>query len=225
MKESKIISQQEINEEQENDEEQDSEWQQSIRKSRRWSYLIFVLAIIFFLIYSYDKAQLKLFVYLSIISLITAILFFLPITNYIFDNEEYEPNEDIAAFIKKLRSRALLFNNLSVLVFIVTVFVIVCSFYLLIYSQTSSAADATKPDYSKLTSQIGSVIILIFLVQVLFRVFKYLLRVGAFYNGKADAIELFELNSKYDLDKLLDSFTPSNYDISDVESPNLYPKA
>ena len=207
-------------------------WQKSIQRSRRWSYVIFVLAIISFFVYYLNDTNsflhhinpYKPFLYLSILLLVAGILFFMPIDNYIFDNKEYELSENTYGFIERLRLRAIVFNNLSVLVFIVTVFVIVCSFYLLIRSDTAADTNPAQLNYSKLTAQVGSVVILIFLVQILFRVFKYLLRVAAFYNGKADAIELSELDPKYKLDTVLDSFAPTNYDISDVESPNLFPK-
>ncbi len=218
------------NQQEDNGEQQDNSWQEDVRRLRRWSYLFLLLAIIAFSLY-YFNIQPAFFGWSSIIAFVVAILLFLPINYYIFDNKEYEPNETVEGLIGKLRLRAVLFNNLSVLVFIVTVFVIVCSFYLMIHAQTSSASNPTKsidpakPDsYSKLASQIGAVVILIFLVQILFRVFKYLLRVGAFYNGKADAIELSLLNPTYNYETLLDSFTPTSYDISDVDSPNLTAK-
>lgn len=192
--------------------------------SRRWSYLIFLFAVVSFVMYYLNQSNdhFKLFLYVSIGLVLISILFFLPVNNYIFDNEEYEPSANVYAFIERLRLRAILFNNLSILVFIVTVFVIVASFYLLVRANVAADKDIPKLDYSKLTSQIGSVVILIFLVQILFKVFKYLLRVGAFYNAKADAIELSELDPKFKLDTLFDTFTPSTYDISDVDSPNLF---
>lgn len=86
--------------------------------------------------------------------------------------------------------------------------------------------DQSKLNYVVLVSQVGSAVILIFLVQILFRVFKYLIRVGGFYNGKADALELTLLDkgkTYTDPYKTLEAFTPNNYDMSDVESPNLVP--
>jgi hypothetical protein len=60
--------------------------------------------------------------------------------------------------------------------------------------------------------------LLVFLVQILFRVFKYLLRVAAFYNARADAIEFDQLSTKLTLDKSMDLFTPDKYDISELEN-------
>jgi len=86
--------------------------------------------------------------------------------------------------------------------------------------------DLQQLNYLALVSQVGSVVVLIFLVQILFRVFKYLIRVGGFYNGKADALELTLLDkgkNYSDPYQLLETFTPKSYDMSDVESPGLLP--
>ena len=52
---------------------------------------------------------------------------------------------------------------------------------------------------------------------------KYMLRVAAFYNARADAIEFVMLDTTKvnDLEKLMDSFTPDKYDISDLEKIDL----
>ena len=164
----------------------------------------------------------------GIILAVIGVLFILPINYYLFDVEDWEENDSIRAVIKKLRLRAILFNNLSILILLIAIAVIVFSFYQLSHPSWKPAASTstdTNASILFLATQVGSAVILIFLVQILFRVFKYLIRVGGFYNGKADALELnFVINNnKYDADKLLESMTPQSYDISDIESPNLFP--
>jgi len=212
-------------------EEKLNQEESQIRRSRIIGGIACVFSVILFAIYFLKGPGInyqKLLAYASIILLLVGILFILPITYYIFDIKDWVVNKSIRAVIKKLRMRAIIFNNLSILILIVTIFIIAFSFYQLrhpdyvLLDQHTAKVDIS---YFILVSQIGSVIILIFLVQILFRVFKYLIRVGGFYNGKADALEL-KLNNdgvSFDTDKLLESFTPQNYDISDVDSPNFYP--
>jgi hypothetical protein len=124
--------------------------------------------------------------------------------------------------VNKLRLRGVLFNNLSVIIFFTTILVILGGFYLLI----APPGNSTKELPVNLTIRISASLLLIFLVQVLFRVFKYLLRVAGFYNAKADAIEFnqfykAENQPQPTLEKLMDLFTPSTYDMSDLPSDNL----
>ena len=105
--------------------------------------------------------------------------------------------------------------------------IIVTGFYLLVNPYpVEKTVDETKiPDQiiisTSLTIRIGSSVLLIFLVGILFRVFKYLLRVAAFYNSKADALEFFIMHPKMELQKLMELFTPDKYDISDLEQTSI----
>jgi hypothetical protein len=60
------------------------------------------------------------------------------------------------------------------------------------------------------------------LVQILFKVFKYLLRVAAFYHARADGIEFVSFDDKISLDKIMDLLTPDKYDISELENLNIF---
>lgn len=164
--------------------------------------------------------------FFSIITIAIGILLIFPfelIPLFIFDNSEWRPNNSIPALIKKIRLRALLFFNLSVVIFLVTLIVIIASYYILINPQVNEKNDPNVLG-DIITIRISATALVIFLVQILFRVFKYLLRVAAFYNAKADAMEFHVLNPKMDLTILMDLFTPEKYDISDVVNPSFFNK-
>jgi hypothetical protein len=130
----------------------------------------------------------------------------------IFDNKEYIKNKNLEDLVEKIRLRALMLNNLSVGIFFATLLVIIAGFYFL--TRPAIPANDGSALSVNLTIRIGSSVLLIFLVQILFRVFKYLLRVAAFYNAKADALELDKMDSTLGLEKLSKILTPDNYDIS-----------
>ncbi|QHV99316.1 hypothetical protein [Spirosoma endbachense] len=137
----------------------------------------------------------------------------------VINPEDYTKNEDKDDLVKKLRLRALLFNNLTVILLLIIFIIIVVSFYLLILPPKE------KLYYKEyiLAVQIGVSVLLIFLVNILFRVFKYLLRVAAFYNARADAIELYIIDPGLDLNKYTELFTPSGYDISELPQSSWNP--
>lgn len=130
----------------------------------------------------------------------------------IYDNREYDKNKTLDELVEKIRYRATLFNNIAIIIFFFTLIVIFSGFYLLVH-----ANDNPKDFTVGLTIRIGVSVLLIFLVQILFKVFKYLLRVAAFYLAKADAIEYHTLNSGSDLKELMELFTPTAYDITDMQ--------
>lgn len=204
--------------------------QKSIRRSRRIGLALFLPAVLLFCWYLFRDAEAphsSLLLYASLSLLLAGVLFLLPINYFIFDVEDWKPNDTARKLVNKLRLRGLVYTNLSILVLVIAVFVIVFSCYQLAHPTADLAPKTLEPNLRAalvLTSQVGAVVVLIFLVQILFRVFKYLVRIGGFYNGKADAIELSLTPSGkgVELPKLLDSFTPQAYDISDVESPVLY---
>ena len=202
----------------------------SIRRSRIIGIIISLIAIIPAVVYlnSIDNNYAVYLPYISLVLLLVGVLFLLPVNYYIFDVGDWEKNNSIRKIIRKLRLRAIVFNNLSVLILIINISIIIFSFYRLSHPGLlflKEKLPESSFNYILLASQVGSVIILIFLVQILFRVFKYLIRVGGFYNGKADALELnlLDKENRYKVDILLDSLTPQAYDISDVDSPNLFP--
>ncbi len=211
--------------------DQRSEEERSIQRSRNIGAILMAISLTLIGIYLWGDPNWSKGYHLTFISAILfvlGLLFLLPINYYLFDVKDWEENKDVRMVIKKLRLRAIVFNNLSVLILIIAVIVIALSFYQIGHPNTniySNKSPDSLNNYVWLASQVGSIIVLIFLVQILFRVFKYLVRVGGFYNGKADALELCLLDDgkTYKIDTLLESLTPQSYDMSDVDSPNLYP--
>jgi MFS family permease len=171
-----------------------------------------------------DPHNKALFSFFSIISAVIGLLVIIPfglIPEYIFDIQEWSPNETVEELVDRLRHRAILFSNLSVGILVLTIFVIGLSFYILVFTPDS----ISKPNELEklITLRISATALVIFLVQILFRVFKYLLRVAAFYNGKADAIEFHKLEGG-DLTPIMQMFTPDKYDINDISNPPLWNK-
>ncbi|MGZ3884449.1 MAG: hypothetical protein ACXVP0_09715 [Bacteroidia bacterium] len=141
--------------------------------------------------------------------------------NYIFDPLSYQPNKTPENLVKSLRLRALLFNNVSVVIVFFIILIIIIGFIFLINPPIENSGTGVD-NTTSLTVRIGSSVLLIFLVQILFRVFKYLLRVAAFYNAKADALEYSIITSHKELEKIMPLFTPDQYDMSDVPSPAFF---
>lgn len=164
------------------------------------------------------KPYLNLFTWMFLLLGLGLLLSVLEFSEYIFDPKSYKANKQINEFIKSLRLRAILFNNLSIVIFLLIILVIATGFIVLLNPPTSGT-ETNAPVQVDLTVRISSSVLLIFLVQILFRVFKYLLRVAAFYNAKADALEFAEMKPLGDNEKLLSLFTPDQYDMSDVPSP------
>lgn len=152
------------------------------------------------------------------ICLITGVLVTIPFENiqyYVWDNKDYELNNDLDELISKLRYRATLYKNVSIGVLIAILLVIALSFALLVDPPVKGGSEQSQL-VAALSIRIGASVLLIFLVHILFRVFKYILRVAAFYQGKADAIEFNKFKPHTDLIKVMDMFTPDKYDISDL---------
>lgn len=159
----------------------------------------------------------------SVILIIIGLILIIPfelIPLYFFDNREYDENKTVEELVKKIRFRACLFNNISIIIFFFTILVIFIGFYLLVFPPLDNTNNASILPTS-LTVRIGASVLIIFLVQILFRVFKYLLRVASFYNAKADAIEFFKIKPDFELEKLMDLFTPDKYDISDLQQSSV----
>ncbi len=171
-----------------------------------------------------DDHQSKILSYFTFIGIIAGLLLVIPfgmIPLIIYDNHEYDANLSIESLVEKIRYRAVLFNNISVTIFFFTILIILVSFYLLVFPPIAASVNDQNYLSTSLTIRIGSSVLLVFLVQILFRVFKYLLRVAAFYNAKADAIEFNKFKPEIELDKLMELFTPDKYDISDLQQPSV----
>lgn len=152
--------------------------------------------------------------------LIFVLIIFIPqIQYYFFDPKTWQENKAFEDVIKSLRYRAVLYNNISIAIFVVILIVIFTGFYFLVTPPVPKSVEV-----SILTVQIGSSVLLIFLVGILFRVFKYLLRVASFYNAKADALDYIKLQHNsdlQDLEKLITLFVPEKYDMSELDQPSI----
>jgi hypothetical protein len=189
-------------------------------------YVLFNLACVGLLVKYYfikDPGTGDLITFSSVIIIAGSLLLIFPFDQIIFDNHEWHPNKAVPELIVKIRLRGVLFNNISVIIFIITVLIIIAGFYILIHP-ISDARKEPGTETNLITIRVSATTLLIFLVQVLFRVFKYLLRVAAFYNAKADALEVFALKSEIPLADLMTMFTPDKYDISDVTTPSFLDK-
>ena len=183
------------------------------------AYLLMRLIQYFFFVNSENNV----YSFVSVLLLITGILLFIPfeyLPYFFWDNREYEANKTIDQLIRKLRFRATLFNNISIAVLLLNIVVIIAGFYLLINPPLRNTLYENQLVIS-LTIRIGASVLLIFLVHILFRVFKYTLRVAAFYHGKADAIEFNKLKPNTDLEKFMGLFTPDTYDITDLQQSSI----
>ncbi|TKK66113.1 hypothetical protein FC093_17805 [Ilyomonas limi] len=196
-------------------------------RKNKWIIGLFLIAVFLLLLlirhYFLFNSQNNVYSFVSILLLIVGILLFIPfeyIPYFFYDNREYVANKTAEQLVKKLRYRALLFNNISIAVLLINIVVIALGFYLLINPPVKNVSDQNLLATS-LTIRIGASVLLIFLVQILFRVFKYTLRIAAFYNGKADAIEFNKIMPEANLEKFMELFTPDKYDISDLQQPSI----
>jgi len=137
---------------------------------------------------------------------------------YFWDNKEYEENTNLKELKKKIRLRAILYSNLSVVILVFNILVILIGFYVLLYPPKIDGAFQLT---NVLTVQISASVMLIFLVQILFRVFKYLLRVAAFYHGLVDAVEFHQHNKDVTQEQAFALFSPDKFDISDIQDTSL----
>jgi hypothetical protein len=86
-----------------------------------------------------------------------------------------------------------------------------------------SAADQrfTQQLVTTTTTRIGSIIILLFLVQILVTLYRYNVRAAAFYDGRADALLLIQ-GKDAELGRLVDLFTPTSVDFGRMPSTPLH---
>lgn len=193
----------------------------------KWRFGLFLIAIYLLMLlvhhFFFQNSENTVYAFITTLLLIAGSLLLIPfeyLPYFFWDNKEYESNKTIEQLIKKLRFRATLFNNISIAVLLSNIIVIISGFYLLINPPLKNATDQNQLAIS-LTIRIGASFLLIFLVHILFKVFKYVLRVAAFYHAKADAIELNKLMPDSDLEKFMDLFTPDKYDITDLQQSSI----
>jgi hypothetical protein len=76
------------------------------------------------------------------------------------------------------------------------------------------SADSSKTQLfaSTITTRLGSVLILLFLVQILVTLYRYNMRLAAFYDGRADALILITSGDDFEFSKYSDFITPTNLD-------------
>ena len=151
----------------------------------------------------------------------------------LYDNKEFTPNENNRELIEKLRFRALLLKNLSVIILFVSVASIITGFYILINPSSELLSDLQRTNnqveydlakdllWNNISIRFAVIFLLIFLIQVLFRVFRYVLRLSAYYDGLADSIELYLMNENIDLAKTIELFTPDQYDIRELKQSSI----
>lgn len=189
-------------------------------------FILLSLTVLVYLVRRFfvaDANAIKIIDFACLIFCLVSIFLIFPITEILFDTRDWIPNKTIKSLIMKIRLRAVLFNNLSVIIFVITILLIAFGIYYII-AERIDLKDAKGLESTSITIRISAIGLLIFLVQILFRVFKYLLRVAAFYNAKADALEYYSLNSTTDLSKLMEMFTPDKYDMSDLTNPAFFDK-
>lgn len=202
----------------------------------------FVMMVFFMLIISVNTLEVletNTFLYIKLFTRIIGLIgvaLLIPwsrIPNFIFDNKEYTSNSNNKELVKKIRLRGLLFKNLSTFILLISVLSIFVGFYILIKPNAeileinSNMSNQTEFDlteriiWNSITVRFLVILLLIFLIQVLFRVFRYLLRLSAYYDGIADSIELHLMNKETDLIKLVELLTPDKYDIRELKQSSM----
>ena len=154
------------------------------------------------------------------ITFILGLITFIPWENLgsiFIDAKEFTPNKSYRQLIRKLRFRALLFKNLSVLILIVSIVTIGFAVYTTITSPQAEL-EKTVVNWDLATMKVGAIFLLIFLIHILFRVFRYVIRLAGYYDGVSDALEIYLIdNEKHDLSKLIELLIPIKYDIRELK--------
>jgi hypothetical protein len=73
--------------------------------------------------------------------------------------------------------------------------------------------------YNALSTRIGAIVIIFFIVQVLIRIYRYNTRLGNYYKARADALELYLQDDSLPLDKLIEVLSPDSLDIGVSKTP------
>ncbi|UMY64683.1 MULTISPECIES: hypothetical protein [unclassified Flavobacterium] len=74
--------------------------------------------------------------------------------------------------------------------------------------------------FTTLSTRIGAILILIFLVQLLIRIYRYDIRIANYYDARADALEIHSRDSNLTFDKIISMVSPDIYDIGTSKSPS-----
>jgi hypothetical protein len=198
-------------------------------QKKKWGFSILGLTFLYVLICIFFLEPGTNFPEWNVVHRFTCIIMFLVsmalIFNFkqiLFDPKEYTPNRSRDELVKKFRYRGVLFNNIAIILFLITIAVIISCFYILISPVNTTGESAGNIWVNALTVRLAVSILLIFLVQILFKVFKYLIRVAAFYNARADAMEFITIENTIGLDKLMDLFTPEKYDITELDRTGMF---
>jgi hypothetical protein len=73
--------------------------------------------------------------------------------------------------------------------------------------------------FNALSTRIGAIIIIFFVVQVLIRIYRYNTRLGNYYKARADALKLYLQDDSLPLDKLIEVLSPDGLDIGVSKTP------
>jgi hypothetical protein len=73
--------------------------------------------------------------------------------------------------------------------------------------------------FETLSTRIGSVVLVLFLVQVLLRIFRYNTRLASYYQGRVDALEVYSMGEELKLDVLIPIFSPDSIDMGVSKTP------
>jgi hypothetical protein len=73
--------------------------------------------------------------------------------------------------------------------------------------------------FETLSTRVGSVIILLFLVQMLIRVFRYNIRLANYYQARADALEICLKSGQGSFDQIVNFLSPDSIDIGMSQTP------
>ena len=71
---------------------------------------------------------------------------------------------------------------------------------------------------STVTTKIGSVLILLFLVQILVTLYRYNTRLSAYYDARGDGLELVSKQSVSELEQIIKALSPENIDYGKTPS-------
>jgi hypothetical protein len=71
-----------------------------------------------------------------------------------------------------------------------------------------------------LSTRIGAILILIFLIQLLIRIYRYDIRIANYYDARADALEIHSKEPGLSFDKIINLVSPDIYDIGNPKSPS-----
>ncbi|MGH1384506.1 hypothetical protein [Kordia sp.] len=199
-----------------------------MKYQRTISILLLLISLITYLIYgNIDGLKSDIIGYLKFtykITLILGLIAFVPwkdLDLIFIDAKEFTSNESYKQLIRKLRFRSLLFKNLSVLILIISIITIGFAVYTTI-TAPKIELEKTVVNWDLASIKIGAIFLLIFLIHILFRVFRYIVRLSGYYDGISDALEIYLIDKeKHDLSKLIELLIPIKYDIRELKQTSV----